>query len=280
MQRLARGFIYGLTSLLGVVVFLSPFLMPLSGNKVSTSTYTAGSPVFLALLGGLCLIALLLEMRDVATDAKFVALLGVLVALNAGLAFLETAIPGPGGFSPVFFLIIISGYVFGGRFGFLMGVLTLFVAALISGGIGPWLPYKMLTAGWIGLTAPAARLWKKFFRAPGPGHRIELFSLALFGVLWGLLYGVIMNLWFWPFASGPESQYWQAGTGILTALQRYSVFYVATSLIWDLARALGTGFLILLLGSPTLHALRRFQRRFEFQYTPVREPSTVIESEL
>jgi energy-coupling factor transport system substrate-specific component len=280
VQRLARGFIYALTSLLGLVVFLSPFLVSLSGNQASFSASNAGSPVFLALLGGLCLIALLLEMRDVATDAKLVALLGVLVALNAGLSFLETAIPGPGGFSPVFFLIIISGYVFGGRFGFLMGVLTLFVSALISGGVGPWLPYKMLTAGWVGLTAPVARLGAKFYRAPGAGRRIELVSLALLGVLWGLLYGVIMNLWFWPFASGPESQHWQAGTGILTAVQRYSVFYVATSFIWDLARALGTGFLILLLGSPTMQALRRFQRRFEFHYTPVLEPPAPVENGL
>jgi energy-coupling factor transport system substrate-specific component len=276
MQRLVRSFIYVLTTLLGVIVFLSPFLSSLSSHPVAL--YNANSPVFLALLGGLCLIALLLEMRDVTTDAKFVALLGILVALNAGLSFLETAIPGPGGFSPVFFLIIISGYIFGGRFGFLMGVLTLFVGALISGGVGPWLPYKMLTAGWVGLTAPVARLGAKVSRVPGPGHHLELVSLALFGVIWGLLYGAIMNLWFWPFASGPESQHWQAGIGFLATLQRYGVFYVATSLFWDLARALGTGFLMMVLGAPTIQALRRFQRRFDFHYIPV--PVTAAESGL
>jgi energy-coupling factor transport system substrate-specific component len=63
--------------------------------------------------------------------------------------------------------------------------------------------------------------------------------------------------------------------GILTTLQRYSVFYMATSLIWDLARAMGTAFLLMLLGSPTLRALRRFQRRFEFHYSPEVESPTV-----
>ena len=284
MRRLARGIVYALTSILGVAVFVSPFLTTLSGSvsggSNSSISYNTSSPVFLALLGGLSLIALLLEMRDVAKDAKFVALLGVLVALNAGLSFLETAIPGPGGFSPVFFLIITSGYVFGGRFGFLMGVLTIFVGALISGGVGPWLPYKMLTSGWVGLSAPFARLWVERIQAPELRHRIELISLALFGVVWGLLYGVIMNLWFWPFATGPQSQHWQSGIGVLINLQRYSVFYVATSLIWDFARAAGTAFLLLLLGTPTLRALRRFQRRFEFQYIPAHEPSTVAQGGL
>jgi energy-coupling factor transport system substrate-specific component len=267
VQRLARSSVYILTGILGVAVFLLPFMLPLTQEGRSTAYYNTSSPVFLALLGVLCLVALLLEMREVARDAKFVALLGVLVAINAGLSFLETAIPGPGGFSPIFFLIIISGYVFGGRFGFLMGALTVFVGALISGGVGPWLPSKMLTAGWVGLTAPAVRLGVKGGRPPDSGHRYELTAMILFGVVWGVLYGVIMNLWFWPFATGPETQHWQAGIGLGTTLQRYGVFYLATSLLWDLARAAGTALLIVLLGEPTVRALYRIQRRFEFHYT-------------
>lgn len=275
MQRAARYLVYGLTSLLGLFAFVLPFL----GPSTPGGDATTGSPVFLALLGVLCLIALLLEMRDVTTDAKFVALLGLLVALNAGLSFLETAIPGPGGFSPVFFLIIAGGYVFGGRFGFLLGVLTLFVGALISGGVGPWLPYKMLTAGWVGLTVPVVRGWCRLLCPSGSRLRFELASLTVFGVLWGLLYGFIMNLWFWPFASGPASQHWQAGLSVWSALQRYSVFYVATSLLWDLLRGVGTGLMLLLLGAPTLRTLRRFQRRFEFRYTPASAPLPSVKGE-
>jgi energy-coupling factor transport system substrate-specific component len=269
--------VYFLTCVLGFGVFLFPFFLPLSEN-IDTSLYqNVSSPLFLTVLGGLCLIALLLEMRDVTQDTKFVALLGVLVAINAGLSFLETAIPGPGGFSPIFFLIIISGYVFGGRFGFLMGVLTIFVGALISGGIGPWLPSKMLTAGWVGLSAPVARLLYRREGLPMNADRAERINLMVLGIIWGILYGAIMNLWFWPFASGPETQHWQAGEGILSTIQRYSVFYMTTSLIWDVARAAGTASLIMLLGTPTLHSLRRFQRRFDFHYSQA-EPLSVGES--
>ena len=67
--------------------------------------------------------------------------------MNRRAALCRGRHPGPGGFSPIFFLIIVTGYVFGGRFGFLLGALTLLVSALITGGVGPWLPYQMLVAG-------------------------------------------------------------------------------------------------------------------------------------
>jgi energy-coupling factor transport system substrate-specific component len=39
--------------------------------------------------------------------------LGVLVALNAVLRFIEVAIPGPGGFTPIFFLILTTATCLG-----------------------------------------------------------------------------------------------------------------------------------------------------------------------
>jgi len=46
---------------------------------------------------------------------------------------------------------------------------------------------------------------------------------------------------------------------------RYAVFYVTTSLWWDLGRAAGNVLLIGLFGLPVLRLLRRFGRRFYFQ---------------
>ena len=66
----------------------------------------------------------------------------MLVAVNATLRFLEVALPGPGGFSPIFPLIVLAGYVFGGRFGFLMGALTLLVSAIVTGASGPGCPTR------------------------------------------------------------------------------------------------------------------------------------------
>ena len=89
--------------------------------------------------------------------------------------------------------------------------------------------------------------------------------LAVYGFLWGLLYGAIINVYFWPYAMGPAEQTWSPGIGLGATLSRYAVFYLATSLAWDLARAIGNAALILLLGTPTVRALLRFRRRFNFE---------------
>jgi len=260
--RLLRWAIYGLTSLVGIVAFAYPFFLPALASS-GGSAHAVDSPLFLGLLGGFSLIGLLLEAQgDAASDAKQTALLGVLVGLNAVLGFLETAIPGPGGFSPIFFLIIVGGYIFGGRFGFLLGSLTLFVSALITGGLGPWLPYRMLVSGWIGMGAALIVPLNRALRVQGT--KWELVPLALYGGLWGLLFGALMDLWFWPFAIGPETQHWQAGVGLGDTLKRFLAFYIATSMVWDLVRAVGTIAMLLLFGAPTLRTLRRFARRFVF----------------
>lgn len=257
-----RWAIYGLTSLIGIVAFVYPFSMPTLASA-GGSAHAVDSPLFLGLLGGFSLIALLLEAQgDATSDAKRIALLGVLVGLNAVLGFLETAIPGPGGFSPIFFLIIVGGYTYGGSFGFLLGALTLFVSALITGGIGPWLPYRMLVSGWIGMGAALVAYLNRVLRLQGT--RWELVPLALYGGLWGLLFGALMDLWFWPFAIGPDTQHWQAGIGLGETLKRFMAFYVATSFLWDSIRAVGTIAMLLLFGSPTLRTFRRFARRFAF----------------
>jgi energy-coupling factor transport system substrate-specific component len=255
--------------------------------------------VVTAALVGLSVVALLVELQGRSLSAKTVAMLGVLVAVTSVLRFLEVALPMPGGFSPIFAPIIIAGYVFGGRFGFLMGTFTLLASALITGGVGPWLPYQMFTAGWAGLTAGWLR---RIVDAPlqlhpaqattriGPGRlqtapsthqvssrtshaphrtqditRLHILILCIFGFIWGLLYGAIINVYFWPFAGGPAEQAWAPGIGLGKTLVRYGTFYVVTSLAWDLARAVGNVALILVLGAPMVKALERFRRRFNFE---------------
>lgn len=273
-DRLLSGATIALTSVIGVVAFLYPFWLPtVTATSGVGMAHSDDAPLLLTALVGMSFIALLLEAQRAAEHALLVALLGVLVAMNAILRFVDVALPLPGGFSPIFVLIILTGYLFGGSFGFLMGAMTLVVSALITGGVGPWLPYQMLTAGWVGLSAPLCRGPARALG--GSGGRGEILLLALFGALWGFGYGAIMNLWFWPFASGPLDQHYQAGIGLGETLRRYLAFYLTTSLVWDLAGAVGNGLLIAAFGGPILRALRRFERRFAFVIRPgpAREPS-------
>ncbi len=265
-SSLISALVYGLSAVIGVAALLYPFLAaairPISGQPASLN-----GPGLMLVLLAVCFAGLLLEIQGQAVSAKLIALLGVLVAINSVLRFVEVGIPGPGGFSPVFVLIILTGYVFGGRFGFLMGALTMLVSGVFTGGVGPWLPAQMFAAGWVGLSAPLAR---PLVRLAGgrAGSRREVVVLAAFAGVWGLLFGVIMNLWFWPFLAGPADQYWQAGVSLNETVGRYLTYYVATSLIWDALRLVGNVGLMLVFGAASLRALRRFGQRFTYEYQP------------
>lgn len=238
--------LYLLGSALGLSALLAPLLAP---------TSALGTPLVMIAAVLVTLLAFLSEAQRVLTSPQTLALLAMLTALNASLRFIENAIPGPGGFSPVFFLIILGGYIFGARFGMLLGALTLAVSALMTGGVGPWLPYQMLLAAWVGLGAALLRPLR--VRAP----RLELPGLVLYGVAWGFLYGALANLWFWPLLAPPTP-----GLALAARLRQYGVFYLATSLGWDAFRAAGNALLLLTLGTPTLRVLRRFAGRLTFRF--------------
>ena len=94
----------------------------------------------------------------------------------------------------------------------------------------------------------------------------EVVFLAFWGAVLGLLYGAIMNLWFWPyvFQAQQAGLYWQPGLGLWDTLARYAAFYLATSLWWDMGRAVGNAVLIIAVGKPTIRALRRFRRKIRW----------------
>ena len=277
MESKINGFlkisIYTMTTVLGVLSLLYPFIIPTVTKSISAGNARAPeTPLLMTLLIGLCLLVLIYEVQGQSMNTKMIALLGILVSINAILRFIEVGIPGPGGFSPIFFLIILTGYLYGARFGFLMGTLTLLVSAILTGGIGPWLPGQMFAAGWVGMSAAillplVKRLQGMSSRSdPKLDHRVEIIVLIIFGFLWGLLYGLIMNLWSWPYFSGQSTQFWTQETGLIEIIRRYLSYYLLTSLVWDLSRGFGTAFILLAFGIPTIHALRRFQLRFVFEY--------------
>ncbi len=254
--------ILALTTLLGVWVFIYPFFIPPAPGS-EAQAHSSDAPLLFLLVMALSLAAIVADMETLAMDSKTVALLGVLVATNALLRPLQ----GPGGFSVFLVLPMLCGYVFGGRFGFLLGSLSVLVSALFTGGVGPWMPFQMLAVGWIGLLSAAlpqkiiSNIW---------GGKAEKWLLAGWGVtVGGLLFGAVLNLWFWPYISQtadlPSSQLWQPGAGLAEALQRYLSFYLATSLPFDLWRSAGNALFLLTLGPPVLRLLRRYKQRFFFQ---------------
>lgn len=261
-RRIAGVAIVVMASAIGVLAFVSPFVWLAQPNG---SAGRGDSPLVLVALITLCVSALVLEAQDQLTSAKHMALLAVLIATNSALRLAETVLPGPGGFTPIFLLIISTGYVFGARTGFLMGALTLLVSAFVTGGVGPWLPYQMFTAGWVGLSAGWLGLTRGANRDAARCDRMDVAAMAAFGVGWGFLYGAVMNLWEWPFQAGDPSQSFRAGITMAQALQRYAAYYAVTSAWWDAFAAVGNAVLIIMFGRATVNVLRRFKRKLRVE---------------
>jgi energy-coupling factor transport system substrate-specific component len=245
-----------LVSTVGVIAFG----WPLFADGDSALAHTKDAPLLFALLMVLLLAVLLAEIADGGIDPKAIALLGVLTAVGAALRPLGTGLTG---FSPVFILIILGGRVLGRGFGFVLGALTLFASALITGGVGPWLPFQMLAAAWVGFFAGCLP------RAEG---RREVTIIAAYGAVSGILYGFVMNLWFWPFISGLGSGLsYDAGAAVSENLQHFVAYCLATSLGFDVPRAVGNVVLVLAVGAPLLRTLRRASRKAAFEAAVVFE---------
>lgn len=258
-------------SLIGLVGFFSPLLLPLGQHTgADTDAHANDAPILFALVTVCSLIVMMVVISDDhggVARSKTIALLGVLVAVDATLR----VVPSLLGASPVFFLIILVGSVFGSAIGFQMGTLTILLSAFLTGGIGPWLPFQMIGAGWIGLSAG-------WLPRTDP-IRVRIAMLAVFGSIWGLLFGFLMNLWFWPFATSGSGQdaglYWNASLSAGETIHRYLKFYAVTSFGFDLFRSVGNVVLILLFGGPVLRLLERYRSRFAWQPWTT-EPATAI----
>ena len=272
----ARKFSYAnliliLASVLGAAAFLSPFFgPPPQQSEMNAMAHSGDALLILSLVSLLALAAVAASMQSDEMNAKTLAVLGALAAVGAILRF----IPGPGGFSGVFFLPIMAGYAFGAQFGFLAGLVTLLASAFLTGGVGPWLPYQMFAAGWVGAIAglvPHIR----------PGTRWEIIILAGVGFMLGLFYGLVMNLWFWPFVFQPQQAalYWQPGDSPWEIVKAYALFYAITSFAWDVWRGVGNAALILIFGAPVLRLLQRYQKRFHFVWTDAPISSTLLSSQ-
>ncbi len=235
-------------TLFGLGAVLWPF--------VATPGHLSRSYAAPLLFGALLLLVLLVVLAEIADgglDPKALAMLGVLSAIGAALRPLGA---GTAGVETVFFVVVIAGRVFGAGFGFCLGCTTLLSSALITAGVGPWLPYQMFASAVIGLGAgwlPAAR------------GRAEVLLLAGYGAVSAYVVGLVLNLSSWPFSVDPTSSIaYRPGAPIGEQFHRYLAFDATTSLGWDTGRAVTTFVCIVLAGPAVLVTLRRWARRAAF----------------
>jgi len=240
-----------LSSAVGLLAFLWPFLIGPESQLASQSSFV---PWLFALVMALVLAVTFSEFVHARVDAKAIALLGILAAIITALRPLGA---GLAGIEPIWVILILGGRALGPAFGFVLGTVSLAASAIITGGVGPWLPFQMIAAGWVGLGAGLL---------PRAGGRREILLLAGYAVGACIAYGFVMNLWFWPFATSlPPQLAFVPGAGVAVNLEHWWRFTFATSLGFDIPRAALAAVLILIAGRPILDALHRAARRARFQ---------------
>ena len=243
--------VIALSSALGLFAIGWPLIIP--AVDVAPEHVQDAPFVFAALLP-VVLLLVIAQVTEGGLDSRSLAVLGVLSAINAALRPALGA--GTAGVESVFFLLVLAGRAFGPGFGYLLGLTSIFASALLTAGVGPWLPFQMFCAGWVGLVSG---LLPK--RVTG---KAEIAMLIVVGVLSAYLYGALMNMWFWPFITGINldgsggSLDYVPGAPILDNLTRFGWFTLLTSTGgWDTGRAITTMLALLILGRPVLTVLRR-----------------------
>ena len=244
--RIVNSLILPITALTALAIFS----WPLYAVNESQTESSLAQTVFVIVIP-LVITLVLSTFTSTGVDTRQLALLGVLIAINAVIRMLGA---GFGGIETSFFLIVISGFVFRPKFGFAVGSLSMLVSGLLTGGVGPWLPFQMMAAGLVGTGAGLL---------PRLKHRwVETASLVIYAVISSYVYGILMTLWNWPFLAGVgTSLSYEPGGGFETNVLKFVQYQLLSGgLAWDTGRAITTSLLLALTAPALLAALDRAAR--------------------
>lgn len=239
-----------LGNLTGALALFWPFVFAtaITSTEVSRLLPYAWGVLLLTML--VLLLQLLLaqdrDIRQLAMVAALSALAAAVRPLGAGVAGLE----------PIWAVILLGGRALGPRLGYLLGAISMLVSALFTGGVGPWLPYQMLVAAWVGSAASVF---------PALRGRVEALLMAALGAVSGVIIGALLNLWFWPLAIGLDpSIAFVPGLPATENLQHWIRYGLLTSAGFDIPRAVMLALLLGTTAQPLLSVIRRSTRRTVF----------------
>ena len=148
--------------------------------------------------------------------------LAVMTALTVISRMIFAPVPG---FKPVAAMVMICGMAFGRESGFLCGSLSAFVSSFFFGQ-GPWTPFQMIawgSIGWFsGMLNRTGQMEKRRIRT------------AVFGILAGIWYSLVMNLWV-VIGAGEGLEWIRYGAVFITSLPVTAEYCVSNVLfLWIL----------------------------------------------
>lgn len=245
MSAVGRRTLLVVANAVGFLAFAWPFVL---GNRLGDASRFVPYAWALVLPAVLLVAAQVLLERQ--RDIRVVTLMATLIALGAAVRPLGA---GVAGLEPLWAVILLSGRALGARAGFLIGSLTMLTSAVITGGVGPWLPYQMMVGAWAGALPSLL---------PNLRGRAEVVLMVGIGAFSGILTGALLNLWFWPLAVGltPDISF-IADAGPVVNLGHWLRYGVLTSFGFDIPRGVLTAILLGLSTPTLLPILRRATRR-------------------
>ncbi len=172
---------------------------------------------------GLCLSAPGLRR----TGVRGLVVVALLAALASGGRAIFAAIPSV---QPASFLILVCGMTLGAGPGFLCGVVTAVLSSFLT-SLGPWTVWQALLWGLMGASGALMARWPAAARAAA-------------GLVWGFLFGWVMNLWYYTLGLLPFT--W--GTYLAACVSSFSM---------DLAHGVCNAVLLLALSTGTARLLTR-----------------------
>ena len=192
----------------------------------------------------LFLLAIFLQFEDRTVTSWELALVGVMSAFSVASRLPFVIIPSV---QPCTVIILAVGLVFGWRMGFMVGAVTGLVSNFFL-PMGPWAIWQMFA--W-GLGGMAAGLVGRLFPRAG------MTTLLLLAVLWGIVYGIIVDIYtLGIFLAAGDS------LTIATLAKTY-----LPALPFNLLHIFGNIVFALLLGPSLLWVLRRFKMRYSWSGT-------------
>ncbi len=178
----------------------------------------------------------LIHFEKSENDTRKLVLIAAMIALSVVGRIIFTPVPG---FKPVTAMVVITAMYFGSEAGFMTGSLS----ALISNfcfGQGPWTPFQMFSWGILGFIAGiiARQL------------RENKVVLAIYGIVSGVLYSFLMDVWTVLSADGyfNFSRYLAA----VAASAEFTVIYAVSNVIF-----------LLLFAKPIGKMLERIKVKYE-----------------
>lgn len=224
---------------LTLIFFFSVIFSPIIPINIPyTDFFLENLVLFIFIIIILAIISVFIQFEEGDVNSKDITVIATLSALAIALRIPFAAVPS---FQPCTFLIIVAGLIYGPRIGFIVGSITPFVSNFFLGQ-GFHTPFMMFAWGLCGATAGLLGMARP---------NISTGSLAVFGYLWGFLYGWITNismLIFYPLST------------------KAVITIYAISFWFDLAHAIGNAVFIFVFGPSVIWILKRYKRRFNVEF--------------